>query len=280
MLKRMTSNDGSTIKYVWKLTDNNTVESVYLRFDNYDSLCISSQAGCNLGCGFCATGLNGLKRNLTTQEILNQVESVLNDVGSPKRDFEVSFMGMGEPLLNLEAVLEAMEHLKFNTPYIKFSLSTVGLVGKMYELAKRTKNLRLQVSLHAPNDNLRSQIMPITKKYPISEVLAAATHYAQYTEKYLTVNYMLLNGFNDSDECAYELVELLHSIPDSVTTYLKLSKFNPVSEIDFMHTPDERHKAFETICAQSSLKVYRWASKGTDIGGGCGELRAKLIMDL
>lgn len=276
VIKRLMSNDQATIKYVWSLDDNNYIESVYLQFEEYDSLCISSQAGCNLNCKFCATGLEGLKRNLTVSEIVGQVEGVFMDVGLPTRDFEVSFMGMGEPLLNLETILEAINRLKVNYPAIRFSLSTVGIVNKLYELKHKTTDLRLQVSLHAPNDELRTQIMPITKKYPISEVLEAAVAYAHFSEKYLTINYLLLNEFNDSEACAHELVKLLQGIPKEVTTYLKLSRYNIISEFEFTCSPDEQHEAFEAICVQSGLNVYRWASKGVDIGGGCGELRSKM----
>lgn len=276
MLKQLPSNDGTSIKFVWELEDKNVIESVYIKFNKYDSICVSSQVGCNLSCKFCATGLDGLIRDLKSSEIIDQVESIFNIIGKPQKDFKISFMGMGEPLLNLEAVLEATEYLKSKYIDIRFSLSTAGIAPKIYELAKKNLDIQLQISLHAPNDLLRKEIMPITKKYPIKEVLEAATHYALTSGKIVRVNYLLLNGINDSDLHAEELVNLLRDLP----VYLKISKFNPVSGIDKTPTKDNQIKAFENKCSKLNIRVYRFASMGVDVEGGCGQLRSKFLAKL
>lgn len=269
---RLASNDG-TIKYVWRLGDNNTIESVYLRFPKHDSLCISSQAGCNLRCAFCATGLDGLVRNLTSDEIVSQVESLFEDQGPPERTFEVSFMGMGEPLLNMEPVIESIERLRSHYPDMLFSLSTVGLVPQIYSLAERELKLQLQISLHAPEDGLRSQIMPINTKYPIAEVLEAANHYASVTRSNFYVNYLLLDGVNDSDECAHALVALLKGMP----AYTRIAMYNSISEIDLKPASQAQHEAFGKICAEGGLNMYQFNSLGVDIASGCGQLRSAVV---
>lgn len=272
IIKRLKSSDETTVKYVLELEDKNTIESVFIRFMTYDSLCISSQVGCKLKCKFCTTGLSGFARDLTSNEIVAQIENIFGDVGVPVRDFKVSFMGMGEPLLNLDAVLIAQESLKSSYPSVRFSLSTVGIVPKIYELTGRNRDMQLQVSLHAPNDRLREEIMPITKKYPIRDVLKAAKHYAQMSGKIFRINYLLFDGVNDSDVCANELVDLIRDLP----AFLKISKFNSISEIELNSASNERHKAFEVRCSQAGIHVYQFSSMGVDVQGGCGQLRAHL----
>jgi 23S rRNA (adenine2503-C2)-methyltransferase len=270
LVKRLHSNDGTTTKYVWKLEDYNTIESVYIRFASYDSLGISSQAGCNLKCAFCATGLGGLVRNLTVDEIVAQVDQAFEEIGTPKRDFKVAFMGMGEPLLNFNAVINAQRYLRSKYPEMRFSLSTVGIVPKIYALAESTTDVQLQISLHAPNNPLRTRLMPVTKKYPLEDVLEAARHYVGVSGKMLRINYLLLDGVNDSDAHADELIELLRDLP----AYLKLSKFNVIPEIDLSAASNQRHRAFEARCAQAGLRVYQFRSLGVDIDAGMGMLRS------
>lgn len=267
---QLDSRDGSC-KYLWRLHDGNTIESVFLRFPNHDSLCISSQVGCSLKCAFCATGLDGLTRNLTHLEIVGQVEKVFGLRGHTIRNFEVSFMGMGEPLLNLEAVLEAIRRLQSCYPALIFSLSTVGLVPQIYKLAESRQDVQLQISLHAPNDELRSQIVPLNSRYPIREVLGAAKYYAEYTQNALYINYILLSGINDSDACAIALGQLLRGMP----AYVKISKFNPSQEILIQRS--SRQRDFEELCRNEGLDVYRFSSMAEDVNGGCGQLRSRVV---
>lgn len=270
IFKSLHSKDRLVTKYIWELEDGNTIESTYIKFKNrdYDSLCISSQAGCQLRCAFCATRLDGFLRNLTTNEIIAQVEGLRRDI-YPKRNLQVSFTGMGEPLLNFDAVVNALTHLKSKYPKMRFSLSTVGIVPKLYKLAEHVSDIQLRVSLHAPNDTLRHQLMPIAKKYPIKEVIRAATSYATATGATIIFNYLLLSGVNDSDAHANELVNVLKGVP----AHLRISKFSHVYEADFDVASNKRHKAFEAICTQAGISTYQFDSLGTDIGAGMGQLR-------
>lgn len=272
IVARLASSRDNSVKYVWKLADNQTVESVFLAFDGHDSLCVSSQVGCHMACSFCATGLDGLKRNLSASEIVAQVDGVIEDRGLPSRQFEISFMGMGEPLLNLKAVVEAITELKSRPYDLLFSLSTVGIVPKIYELAEMDINLLLQISLHAANDKLRSVLIPINSKYPIAEVLKAANHHASVKGNSLYFNYLLMDGVNDSDDAAHELVALLKDLP----AYVKISRLNPISEIDLSPASNSRHERFEAICSEGGLNRYHFGSMGVDIEGGCGQLRTQV----
>jgi 23S rRNA (adenine2503-C2)-methyltransferase len=182
-------------------------------------------------------------------------------------------MGMGEPLLNTEAVVGAVERLGARYPEMLFSLSTVGIVPQIYALGERRLKLLLQVSLHAPNDALRSKIMPVNTKYPIAEVLKAARHYSSATGSDLYVNYLLLDGVNDSDECARELVALLKDLP----AYTRIARYNSIDEIDLKPSARERHEAFAAICAEGGLNMYQFASLGVDIASGCGQLRSNVV---
>jgi 23S rRNA (adenine2503-C2)-methyltransferase len=271
LARRLRSADAGTVKHVWTLRDGQAVESVYVRFPTRDTLCISSQVGCALRCAFCATGLDGWRRDLSAGEIAAQVESALADLGAPRRPFGVTFMGMGEPLLNLPAVLGALRYLEGRHPDALFSLSTVGIVPGLHELAARTTRVHLQLSLHAPDDRLRRRLMPITHRYPIRDALAAALRYAAAAGKTLTVNYLLLEGVNDSDAHARELARVLRGAP----VRLKLSRFNPVAGVDLAPAREERHRAFEDACRGEGLAAYEFDSLGVDVEGGCGQLRGR-----
>ncbi|MCR4328347.1 MAG: radical SAM protein [Patescibacteria group bacterium] len=254
-------------KYVWATRDGHTVESAHLQFRTreYDSLCISSQIGCAMKCAFCATGLQGIVRNLTGDEIILQVNGMLGDTQYPARGLEVSFTGMGEPLLNFSAVKSALEHI---SPDMRVVISTVGIAPGIRKLVGlRMTNLQLRVSLHAPNDELRTELMPITRQYPIGEVLAAAVEYADTLRTRVVLNYVLLKDVNDAEAHAEELVGLLNGLP----VRLRLSRFSPVSETGFAESAN--HHAFEQICAQGGLDVYQFHSLGTEIGAGMGQFR-------
>jgi 23S rRNA (adenine2503-C2)-methyltransferase len=271
IVDRLASPDG-TVKYVWKLADENTVESVFLPFEYFDSFCISSQAGCHLRCGFCATGLGGLIRNLDPKEIVAQVSSGLEDLGHPEqsRAINVSFMGMGEPLLNLDAVLASVEQMRAELGEFQFTVSTVGIVPKIEELAERDPRVFLQLSLHAPNDELRTKLLPINSKYNIAQILAAGQAHAKKVERYFVVNYVLFGGVNDSDECANQLVALLKGFD----CYLKISRYNPVEGFDLVPSSEERSAEFAALCEKGGLNVLEFQSKGVGVAAGCGQLRA------
>lgn len=274
LVQRRDSSNTQAAKFVWGLPDRERVESVYLRFPTFDSLCISSQVGCALKCAFCATGLDGFKRDLVGAEIAGQVESAFALVGEPERGFEVSFMGMGEPLQNLDHVLDAVDRLRERWPSLLFSLSTVGMVPQMRDPRLLGRGIQLQVSLHSPRDASRKRIIPLTSKYPIAEVLGAAQDYAVASGLPLYVNYLLLRDLNDSDADATALAETMLPLAERVPLYLKLAQFNEIDEIDLRRSSPERLEHFEAVARRAGVPVYPFRSSAVDVNGGCGQLRA------
>jgi len=222
-------------------------------------------------CQFCATGQQGFKRNLTSFEIALQVQLILQEQNSKGEKTKVSFMGMGEPLLNLNEVIFAQESLSQNFPEMRFSLSTIGITQKIYELADRNNEMELQISLHAPNDFLREQIMPLTRNSPIKDVLNAAKFYSTKSKKPLRLNYMLLQGINDSNKEVKQLVKLLSTYPSK----LKISSYSPIEGVLFKTCEIKEHMAFIEKLKFHGLNAYSFISSGTDIDGGCGQLKSK-----
>jgi 23S rRNA (adenine2503-C2)-methyltransferase len=270
VINRQKSLDGST-KYVMAGSQNNTFESVYLNLEKYESVCISSQGGCAMGCVFCATGLDGFQRNLSDIEIREQVVAVLREQGSLGENVKVSFMGMGEPLLNLDNVIMAYRYLSSVFPRMRFSLSTVGITPKIIELSEYNTNIELQISLHAPNDDLRRTLMPICEKYGIRNLLNAAAFYNKKTGNSVRLNYMLLKGVNDSDQEVAELYSLLKGFPAKI----KISSYSHIDNLNFKSCTREEHLSFTQKLSRLGLNVYNFFSSGTDIDGGCGQLRTR-----
>jgi 23S rRNA (adenine2503-C2)-methyltransferase len=281
-LKALKSDDG-TVKYLWRLADGQTVESVYLPLMNRGaegpSMCISSQVGCAVRCTFCATGQNGLIRNLTVDEIAAQVHGILADIGPLPKAFDVSFMGMGEPLHNLTAVAATIETLHAaysDRSDLHFSLSTVGVPHKLYELATIDTPISLQISLHGVTDDARSLLMPTKSCAPISDVLTAARHYADAKNDVVNINYMLFDGLNDSAECAAKLADL---IGGDQRLRLKLSHHNPIAGSDLNPTSHKKKEHFLQLCREHGLQMFSWESMGLDVSGGCGQLRSSVGSD-
>jgi 23S rRNA (adenine2503-C2)-methyltransferase len=271
------SEDGSK-KYLWRLMDGQTIESVYLPLMNRGakgpSMCISSQVGCAVRCVFCATGQNGLMRNLTVDEITGQVHRILAGIETLPDAFDVSFMGMGEPLHNLSAIRIAIEEL--SSAYgkrcdIHFSLSTIGITRKLYDLAEIETPISLQVSLHGTTDQIRARLIPIKGYTSIDALLAAARHYADVKEDIVNINYMLFDGINDTVECATQLVELIGNDP---RLQLKLSHYNPITGSDLNPASDAKKRRFLELCQTYGLNTFAWESMALDISGGCGQLRS------
>jgi 23S rRNA (adenine2503-C2)-methyltransferase len=264
-----------TVKYVWSLSDQSTTESVFVRLPCGDAACVSSQVGCSLECRFCASGLAGLKRNLSSEEIVAQVESMFLDLGPPGNPFEVGFMGMGEPMLNLGAVAAAVEQLHRRYPDLLFSVSTVGYPKRFRELLEFAAPVRLQISLHAPDDELRRKLIPRPDQ-SIAELLSAAADYQVATRdrvEPVVLNYLLFDGVNDSDDHARSIVDLLRGFPGR----LRIARFNVVPEFSLRPSSREREKAFMDICAAGGISLYHFESMGTDVAGGCGQLRAEFL---
>ncbi|HWP91377.1 MAG TPA: 23S rRNA (adenine(2503)-C(2))-methyltransferase RlmN [Thermodesulfobacteriota bacterium] len=270
LIEERVSRDG-TKKYLFELSDGNRVESVLIPDGKRSTLCISSQVGCALGCTFCLTGRVGRIRNLKPSEILDQFLQVSGLNHEPVTN--IVFMGMGEPLDNLESTVRALQ--TFTHPdYIGFSskkitVSTSGLVPKIRELGERI-SVNLSVSLNAPKDELRDKIMPINRKYPINKLLEEVKRFPVPNRKLLTFEYVLLKGINDSDRDARELGELLKGIRCKVN----LIPFNEAPPLSYESPSEERVFQFQRILIAYGLDVRIRKNRGRDILGACGQLAA------
>ena len=272
---RLDSADGRTTKLLLEFKDGTAVETVLMRQPYGNSICVSTQAGCNMGCAFCASALHGMTRNLTRNEILAQavvINDMLREENGGKVD-TVVIMGSGEPLMNYDNVLGFIrllhEDYVLGLGYRNFTLSTSGIVPKMYDLAEAGVPISLSVSLHAPNNELRSRIMPINRKFPLEDVVAAARHYAELTKRRVTYEYILIDGLNDGEPQAKELVKLLHGQLASVN----LIPINPVRERNLLRPSRVRIESFEHYLAAHKVAVTVRREMGADIQAACGQLR-------
>ncbi len=270
--------EDGTQKYLWHLDDGEMIESVYLPFeDNRNSICISSQVGCGVNCLFCATGRGGLVRNLTTGEIVDQVFKIQKGISQQEFGLpgitNIVFMGMGEPLANLKAVLETIEILNdpegFNIGKRKITISTAGLIPGIIKLAEMEQQLVLAVSLNAPNDELRSNLMPINKKYPLDELLSAIKYYTDKTGRRVTFEYVLIKGLNDSIDCAYQTAQLLKKF----LCHINLIPLNPVEGFFFEKPSKAAISNFKRVLEQANLETTIRQERGTHIEAACGQLR-------
>ncbi|MDI9477937.1 MAG: 23S rRNA (adenine(2503)-C(2))-methyltransferase RlmN [Bacillota bacterium] len=271
--------DDGTIKFLWKLADGQYIESVYLPYpeEKRHSVCISSQVGCGMNCSFCATAKGGLVRNLTTGEIIDQVLGIQREISREEYGFppisNVVFMGMGEPLANLSAVLKAVEILNdekgFGIGMRRITISTCGLVPGIRELARMDLQLVLAISLNAPNNQVRDYLMPINKKYPIEDLLAAVRFYIKETKRRVTFEYILIDKINNSPDQARELANLLQGI----LCHVNLIPLNPVQGFDH-HRPGEASiKLFRDILKEHGIESTLRQERGTGIEAACGQLR-------
>lgn len=267
------SRDG-TRKYLFRLEDGETIESVRIPMDdNRATLCISTQVGCAMGCVFCHTGSFGLVRNLTPGEIVNQVCAALAD--GPVNN--IVLMGMGEPLHNLDNVVKALQilYMPQGLDYSprKVTLSTAGLVPQMQELGKRVR-VNLAVSLNATTDEVRNRLMPVNQRYPLQQLMAACRQYPLHAKKRITFEYILIRDVNDSDQDARRLVKLLHGIKAKVN----IIPFNEHSASEFRAPTEERISRFQGYLLDHGMVAIRRASKGQDISAACGQLKGKLTV--
>ena len=271
--------DDGTIKFLWKLADGQYIESVYLPYpeEKRHSVCISSQVGCGMNCSFCATAKGGLVRNLTTGEIIDQVLGIQREISREEYGFppisNVVFMGMGEPLANLSAVLKAVEILNdekgFGIGMRRITISTCGLVPGIRELARMDLQLVLAISLHAPNNQVRDYLMPINKKYPIEDLLAAVRFYIKETKRRVTFEYILIDKINNSPDQARELANLLQGI----LCHVNLIPLNPVQGFDHHRTGEASIKLFRDILKEHGIESTLRQERGTGIEAACGQLR-------
>ena len=271
------AHDG-TRKYLFRLHDGNFIESVLIPDPPRCTLCVSSQAGCALGCKFCLTGSIGFKRNLDTAEIVDQVCQALRDPVLGARINSLVFMGMGEPLANYDQVVRAISiitdpnGLMFS--HRRVTLSTVGLVPQMRRLGKESP-VNLAVSIHAADDKLRNELMPVNRTYPLAELMRACREYPLAPRKRITFEYILLEGVNDSPAQARELVRLLSGVRAKVN----LIAFNPHPGSPYRTPREERIMGFQDVLRKANLTVIIRKSRGNEIGAACGQLAAALGND-
>lgn len=269
--KKLVSEYDETKKYLFKLYDGEYIETVLMKYKYGYTVCVSSQVGCRMGCSFCASTLSGVVRNLNPSEILSQVYAVSRD--NSIRVSHIVMMGMGEPLDNYDNVLKFLELISdengLNIGMRHISLSTCGIVPKIYKLLEENLQLTLSVSLHAPYDELRSSMMPVNKKWGIDELMAACKAYTRQTSRRISFEYSLVKGVNDSPECARLLAELLHGM----LCHINLIPVNEVSETGCKKSSPESVKKFAGILSDKGFAVTVRRELGADINAACGQLR-------
>lgn len=269
---KQVSKDG-TIKYLVEYPDGECVETVLMRFDNRANLtaCVSSQVGCAVNCSFCATGKGGFRRNLNYKEIIEQVLTIQRDTGLKVTN--IVFMGQGEPLLNLDNVLKALEIFNndFQIGARRITISTSGIIPGINRLADMDLQSTLAISLHAPGHDLRKQIMPIENKYPLSDLKKALLDYIDKTGRRITIEYILIHGFNDTPQVAKELAYFLKDIKCNIN----LIPYNSVVENDFKKPANSDIMKFKYLLEHSGKKVTVRLERGADIDAACGQLRGR-----
>ena len=270
---KQVSSDG-TIKYLLEYPDKECVETVLMRFDNRANLtaCVSSQVGCAVNCSFCATGKRGFIRNLTYKEIIEQVLTIQRDTGLKVTN--VVFMGQGEPLLNLDNVLKAMEIFNedFQIGARRLTVSTSGIVPQINKLADLDMQSTLAISLHAPNHDIRKNLMQIENKYPMDELKKAMLNYVEKTGRRITIEYLLIKGLNDTVESAKELALYLHDVKCNIN----LIPYNPTEKNDYQKPSNNSIMKFKYLLEHSGKKVTVRLERGADIDAACGQLRGKV----
>lgn len=270
---KQVSSDG-TLKYLLEYPDGECVETVLMRFDNRANLtaCVSSQVGCAVNCSFCATGKRGFIRNLTYKEIIEQVLTIQRDTGLKVTN--VVFMGQGEPLLNTDNVLKAMEIFNedFQIGARRLTVSTSGIVPQINRLADLDMQSTLAVSLHAPNHEIRRKLMQIENKYPMDELKKAMLNYVNKTGRRITIEYLLISGLNDTVESAKELAYYLNDIKCNIN----LIPYNSTEKNDYKKPSNNAIMKFKYLLEHSGKKVTVRLERGADIDAACGQLRGKV----
>lgn len=277
--RKLISKIDGTIKYLFKLNDGEFIESVLMRYHHGYTICISSQVGCKMGCKFCATGKSGFSRNLTASEMIAQIQSAQMD--NNIRISNVVLMGMGEPLDNYDNVIKFLKLVSsengLNIGMRHISLSTCGLVDKIYELSKEKLQLTLSVSLHAPNDEIRNKLMPINNKFNVDELIKACRYYVEKTGRRISFEYAMISLVNDSNVCANELVKRLSNMLCHVNLIPVNDSGNLKSE--YKKSSKDRLERFSKILLDNGINVTVRRTLGSDINASCGQLR-RTIQDM
>ena len=273
VVRKQESKTDGTIKYLWKLADGNCVETVLMRYHYGNTVCISTEVGCRMGCAFCASTLGGLVRKLEPYEMLDQV--LFTQVDSGLTVSHIVLMGIGEPLDNFENVMRFLELVNspegMNISMRHISLSTCGLVPKIDELAEKKLQLTLSVSLHAPSDQIRDIIMPVNKAYPTEELLDACRRYYAKTNRRISFEYAMIDGVNDTQEAARLLIKRLKGLP----AHMNLIPLNHVEESPLKPSTRQAVMAFQKTLEDAGIPATVRRTLGSDIDASCGQLRRK-----
>lgn len=271
ILEKYVSKLDGTVKYLYRLNDGETIESVLMKYKYGYSVCVSSQVGCNMKCRFCASTIDGCVRDLTASEILSQVYAAERDTG--ERISHIVLMGMGEPLVNYDNVMRFLDLITDekgdNISARHISISTCGIVPRIYNLLETRPQFTLSVSLHAPNDEIRSKIMPVNYRWSVEELLQACKDYTETTSRRISFEYAMMSGVNDSDECAEELADRLKGM----LCHVNLIPANEVRENDYVRSSDERLRSFSKILERRGITTTVRRTLGPDIDASCGQLR-------
>ena len=264
-----------TKKYLFRLYDGNLIESVFMRYHHGNSVCISSQVGCKMGCRFCASTLNGCVRNLEPSEMLDQIYRIQSLTG--ERVSNIVIMGSGEPMDNYDNVVKFLGLINsdkgLNISQRNITVSTCGLVPRIKQLAELKLQITLAISLHAPNDELRKTMMPIAYTYSIEQIMDACRYYLLQTARRISFEYSLVKGVNDSPECAKQLIKLVHGM----NCHINLIPVNPIKERDYEQSEKNSIHNFKEILEKAGVNVTIRREMGRDIDGACGQLRQNHI---
>lgn len=275
VVKKLTSQVDGTKKYIFKLYDNDVIESVLMEYSHGFSVCISSQAGCKMGCKFCASTGAGFNRNLSAGEMLDQVLTIKNDIG--KRISNVVIMGIGEPLDNYDNLIKFLRLINdkdgLNIGLRHIAVSTCGLVPEILKLSKENLPITLSISLHAPDDKTRGKIMPINNKYPLDKLVEACKIYTMITNRRITFEYSLIDGVNDSIEHAKKLASLIKGM----LCHVNLIPVNTVSNTGYEKSSKGTIRMFKDILQRYGIEVTVRRELGSDIDAACGQLRRNII---
>lgn len=271
--KKLVSVYDDTVKYLFELNDGEYIESVVMKYKYGYTICVSSQVGCKMGCKFCASTIAGFVRNLTAGEILAQVYTAQKDLSI--RISHVVLMGVGEPMDNFDNVMDFISLITDekgqNMSMRNISLSTCGVVDGIYRLMEKKLQLTLSISLHAPNDEIRSRTMPVNNKWGVDELLKACRDYTKATNRRISFEYAMISGVNDSDECARELAKKLRGM----LAHVNLIPVNEVKETGYKKSNDERIRRFVYVMESYGINTTVRRTLGSDINASCGQLRRK-----
>lgn len=275
--KRLVSEKDGTRKYLFGLKDGKVVEGVLMKYHYGNSVCLSTQIGCRMGCKFCASTGLGIDRNLTVGEMIAQIMKIQKDIG--ERVSHVVLMGIGEPFDNYENVIKFLRRLNasdtFAVSYRRMTVSTCGLVPEILRFSKEGIPVNLSISLHAPNDDIRKEIMPVAKRYTFDKILSACHIYTQETGRRITFEYTLIDGLNDADEHAKELSEKLTGL----LCHVNLIPVNSVKGTGYIKSRQDRVLSFKNILDKKHIPVTVRRELGSDISAACGQLRKNTIED-